>query len=48
MADTHTGRFKIDDTFRKWTMRIFAFIGFVTVVTIALAIAGLVAVFNGQ
>lgn len=47
MAD-HTGRFKIDDTLRKWTLRIFALIGFATVVAVVLAVAGLVALFNGQ
>jgi hypothetical protein len=43
---THTGRFKFDDTARKWFMRIFATIGVIAVTLTILGLAGLIALFN--
>lgn len=37
----HTGRFRWDDTLRKWVVRIFAVIGFFTVLALVLLAVGI-------
>lgn len=41
----HTGRFKFDDTIRKWIVRLFAIVGVLTVLAMVLVVAGVLAIF---
>lgn len=40
-AGDHTGRFKADDTIRKWFLRIFATIGVLATLAAVLVIVGI-------